>query len=182
MSARPHTSGTRSRGGASRASQAAFAVAVSNESGARLPVSGARLGDAARAVLRAEGVQAAMLSVTLLDARAMARLNRHHLGHAGATDVISFGFRGEPHRGVVGDVYICPAVARTNAMAHRVGVREELVRLVVHGTLHVLGHDHPVDASRTESAMWRRQERLVARLVRAAAPKVGPTGARRRAR
>jgi len=43
-------------------------------------------------------------------------------------------------------------------------VREELARLVVHGTLHVLGHDHPVDAGRGSSPMWRRQELLLTRL------------------
>ncbi|MGH7669133.1 MAG: rRNA maturation RNAse YbeY [Gemmatimonadaceae bacterium] len=47
-------------------------------------------------------------------------------------------------------------------------LREELVRLVVHGTLHVLGYDHPDDASRLQSAMWKRQERLVALVLRSA--------------
>ncbi len=41
---------------------------------------------------------------------------------------------------------------------------EELVRLAVHGNLHVLGYDHPEGPSRTRSAMWRRQERYVRRL------------------
>jgi ssRNA-specific RNase YbeY (16S rRNA maturation enzyme) len=45
------------------------------------------------------------------------------------------------------------------------GETEELVRLVVHGTLHVLGYDHPTGPGRTRSAMWRRQERYVRRLL-----------------
>ena len=134
--------------------------------GLRLPVSQAAVREAARVVLRAGKVRDAMLSFAFLPARAMARLNREHLGHAGATDVISFGFaRATPDAPVVGDVYICPDVARENARAAGCGVREELLRLVVHGTLHVLGHDHPVDASRTSSAMWKRQERLLARVL-----------------
>ncbi|HXJ29862.1 MAG TPA: rRNA maturation RNAse YbeY [Gemmatimonadales bacterium] len=44
-------------------------------------------------------------------------------------------------------------------------LREELVRLAVHGTLHVLGYDHPDGPGRTRSAMWRRQERYVRRLM-----------------
>jgi probable rRNA maturation factor len=68
---------------------------------------------------------------------------------------------------VVGDVYIAPDVARASARENGISVREELARLVVHGTLHVLGYDHPEDDTRTRSAMWKRQERLVARLVRA---------------
>jgi len=44
-------------------------------------------------------------------------------------------------------------------------VTEELVRLAVHGTLHVLGYDHPDAAGRMRSPMWRRQERYVRRLL-----------------
>jgi probable rRNA maturation factor len=46
-----------------------------------------------------------------------------------------------------------------------VSVREELTRLIVHGVLHVLGHDHPDGDDRAESPMWRRQERLVQTLM-----------------
>ncbi len=113
--------------------------------------------------LRAEGARAAMVSVTLLSSAAMARLNERHLQHRGPTDVISFGFRAVPGGPVVGDIYIAPAVARTNALDAKVSVREELVRLVVHGVLHVMGHDHPTDATRVQSAMWKRQEVLVRR-------------------
>lgn len=94
-------------------------------------------------------------------------MNRKHLGHAGATDVISFGFR-DPAGAVIGDVYICPEIAAANAKTHGVPVREELLRLVVHGTLHVLGHDHPEgDWAPTRSPMWKRQERLLARVLKA---------------
>jgi probable rRNA maturation factor len=44
-------------------------------------------------------------------------------------------------------------------------VRQELIRLVVHGTLHALGREHPEGDGRTSSAMWRRQERYVAALA-----------------
>jgi probable rRNA maturation factor len=154
----------------SRRPPTALRVGVSNE-GARVAVSAGRLADAVRHVLRAEKVGDAMLSVTLLSASAMARLNRRHLGHAGATDVISFGFAPTPGGAVVGDIYVCPAVARDNAHAAGCGVREELLRLVVHGTLHVLGWDHPVDGARTTSPMWKRQERLLAAVMRRGAPK-----------
>ena len=134
--------------------------------GLRTPVAAHRIADAARRVLRAEGVRSAMLSVTLLSPSAMARLNKRHLGHAGATDVISFGFTPTPGAGIVGDVYLCPDVARTNARSAGCGVREELLRLVVHGTLHVLGWDHPEDRARETSPMWRRQEVLLAGVLR----------------
>jgi len=78
--------------------------------------------------------------------------------------VLSFALP-TPDGALVGDVYICPAVARANARTAGVGVREELVRLVVHGTLHVLGYDHPEGPGRTMSPMWRRQERYVKALA-----------------
>lgn len=140
-------------------------VAVQSE-GVRSPVALARLARAGELVLRAEKAGAALLSVTLVSRRRIAAMNRRHLGHAGATDVISFGFR-DPAGAVIGDVYVCPEVAALNAKAHGVPVREELLRLVVHGTLHVLGHDHPEGESRTASPMWKRQERLLARALRA---------------
>lgn len=146
----------------------ALRVGVSS-AGVRTAVSALRLAGAARHVLRAEGVRDALLSVTLLSRSAMARLHRRHLGHAGATDVISFGFSPAPGGGVVGDVYLCPEVARRNAKDAGCGIREELLRLVVHGTLHVLGWDHPEDSGRTASPMWARQERLLAAVVRRSA-------------
>jgi probable rRNA maturation factor len=135
--------------------------------GVRIPLSRADAAAIAVGVLRAEKVKDALLSITFVTSRRIAALNRAHLGHAGATDVISFGFRQEAVGApVVGDVYIGAEVARAAAKAHRIPVREELARLVVHGTLHVLGHDHPEGEERLASAMWARQERLLARLAR----------------
>ena len=54
--------------------------------------------------------------------------------------------------------------ARSSAAALGVSPREELVRLLVHGTLHALGYEHPPDGRRLRSAMWRRQERYVRQL------------------
>jgi probable rRNA maturation factor len=138
-----------------------LAVHVATE-GVRVPVGRARVTALAEGVLKREGVRNALLSITFVTDRHIASLNREHLGHSGPTDVISFGFaRVEPRGAVVGDVYIAPGVARRNAQTHGRGVREELLRLVVHGVLHVLGHDHPEDESRYESSMWKRQERLL---------------------
>jgi len=70
-----------------------------------------------------------------------------------------------PDRRTVGDVYLCAAVAARQARRHGVSRRQELIRLIVHGVLHVLGHDHPDGDARLRSAMWRRQERYVERLA-----------------
>ncbi|HEX5408845.1 MAG TPA: rRNA maturation RNase YbeY [Gemmatimonadaceae bacterium] len=136
--------------------------------GARIPLSRARVVEIASAVLAAERVRRAFLSITFVSPGTMAGLNRRHLRHRGATDVIAFGFE-RAARGarvpVMGDIYIAPAVARRHARELRRPVREEIARLVVHGTLHVLGYDHPDGAERTASRMWRRQEVLLGRAL-----------------
>jgi probable rRNA maturation factor len=142
------------------------AVAVSLDR-VRIPLSRERVAQVARGVLRAEKVRDAMLSVTFVSTAAMTRLNKRHLRRNRPTDVIAFGFRRVARNApVVGDIYIAPDVARAAAAANDITVREELVRLVVHGTLHVLGYDHPEAGSRESSRMWRKQERLVTRLSR----------------
>ena len=132
----------------------------------RLLVSRARVKEAATAALKAERVANAMLSITFVGKAAMSELNQRYLRHRGATDVISFGLGRQGGRGaVVGDIYICVEIARANAKRQGVSAQEELLRLVVHGTLHVLGYDHPVGKTRTTSSMWRKQERILARVV-----------------
>ena len=145
-----------------------LAVAVSAE-GVRSPVAARRLGAAAELVLRAEGVREAMVSIALVSRTRMAALNAAHLGHRGATDVIAFAFTRAGGAPVLGDVYISPEIARANARRHGVAVREEVMRLVVHGVLHVLGYAHPRGGGRERSAMWHRQEALLARALRSAA-------------
>ena len=141
-----------------------LAVAVASE-GVRSPVAARRLAAVATIVLRAEGVHDALVSIALVSRARIAALNARYLGRRGSTDVISFGFARVAREAVVGDIYIAPEVARANALRHGVRVREELIRLVVHGVLHVLGYDHPDGPARETSRMWRRQERLLARAI-----------------
>lgn len=93
----------------------------------------------------------------------MRRANRRATGRRGLTDVIAYALP-QPDGSLLGDVYICPTAAA--AAAHNgSGLKKELVRLAVHGTLHVLGYDHPEGSGRTRSRMWRLQERYVHRLI-----------------
>jgi probable rRNA maturation factor len=128
-------------------------VAASGRTGIRSPAA-ERLARVARRVVAWEGARRLRVELTLLDAAAMRRLNRRATGRRGLTDVIAYAMP-QPDGSLLGDVYICPSVDG----------HEEMVRLVVHGTLHVLGYDHPNGSGRTRSAMWRRQERYVRRLL-----------------
>ena len=109
------------------------------------------------------GAGAASVTVTFMSSHRMRALNRRMFGRDYATDVIAFSL---PHAGcLIGDVYVCPSHARRAARRFDVTPREELLRLVVHGVLHVLGYKHPDDGTRTQSPMWELQERYVRALT-----------------
>ena len=116
---------------------------------------------------RARGTR---VELTLLGPVAMRRLNRRATGRRSLTDVIAFALP-QPDGTVLGDVYLCPQAAERWTKNGRRGtgdggsVEEELVRLAVHGTLHVLGYHHPDGPGRTRSPMWRKQEGYVGRLL-----------------
>jgi probable rRNA maturation factor len=131
--------------------------------GRRPPLSRAVVQRVVEAVLRSER-RPALISVTFVGRDAMRRLNADHKGHDYPTDVLTFALT-DPTGRRIGDVYICPWIARREARARSIPLREELIRLIVHGTLHALGREHPEGAARTRSAMWRRQERYVEALA-----------------
>ncbi|HZM27884.1 MAG TPA: rRNA maturation RNase YbeY [Gemmatimonadales bacterium] len=131
--------------------------------GRRLPLPASVVRRAVHTVLRGER-RRATVSVTFLGRERMRRLNARYKGHDRPTDVLAFTLR-QPTGPDLADVYVCAAVAAREARAHRVTLRQELIRLVVHGTLHALGYDHPDGEERAQSAMWRRQERYVEELA-----------------
>ena len=129
----------------------------------RWPRAGVTRGDlirAARAAIATHpGPNAGELSISLVDDAEISELNMRWLDRAGPTDVIAFSL-GSPES-VLGDVYISVDTATANADELDIGTEEELLRLVIHGTLHVLGHDHPEGAGRESSEMYRLQEELL---------------------
>ena len=98
-------------------------------------------------------------SITLLGDQEMEKLNTRYLGRNVTTDVLAFSMGTDEL--ALGDVYVCVDQAIRQAKEHEIPLDEELVRLVVHGALHVLGHDHPEDSDRFTSPMFKLQERLV---------------------
>ena len=101
------------------------------------------------------------LTVTFIDRDEMTRLNEEHMAQMGPTDVLSFPLDDDPLPGVptlLGDVVISPSVAATQAPEHAGTVDDEIALLVVHGILHVLGHDH---AEPDETAAMQARERTL---------------------
>lgn len=111
----------------------------------------------------AEGSRAGEVSVTLLSDEDIQEMNRTYLDRDRPTDVIAFSLGDD--LAILGDVYIGAEQARRQAEELGIDVSEEVVRLTVHGMLHVLGYDHPEGPERTESAMFRRQEELLREIL-----------------
>jgi len=141
-------------------------VEVSVGEGVTPPVDPARVEAAVRHVLRAEGVEEAEISVALVGDEQIAALNEEYLDHEGPTDVITFALH-EAGEAPLGDVYVGVDQALRQAAEFGATPADEVVRLAVHGTLHVLGYDHPEDAGRTESEMFARQEALLREFLEA---------------
>jgi probable rRNA maturation factor len=135
-------------------------VEVSVAPGVGAPVAAERVEAAVRHVLRAEGVEEAEISVALLDDGAIASMNQEYLEHEGPTDVITFAMH-EGDEPPLGDIYVGVEQAARQAAEWSATPAEEVLRLAVHGTLHVLGYEHPEGAERVESEMFIRQEELL---------------------
>ncbi len=105
-----------------------------------------RLAQRADRVLELVDRREAELSLVLVDDEQMARLNAEWRGSEGPTDVLSFSLaEGDhaEHRGpMLGDVVIGVEVAKRQAREIGHSLADELLRLLVHGVLHLLGHDH----------------------------------------
>ncbi|MHB8461236.1 MAG: rRNA maturation RNase YbeY [Vulcanimicrobiaceae bacterium] len=124
-------------------------------------VDGRALVKTAKALLVAAGEPAGSLSLTLVNDPAIRALNAQHRGKDRPTDVLSFP--GEPaefeHERLLGDVVISLDTARRQAAEYDAPLQRELERLLIHGILHVLGHDHEEPGER---AVMIAQERRLA--------------------
>ena len=131
---------------------------------ARLPPSARKprlLAAACRKALRSERAdKPGELSIVFLDRREMLAMNKRFLRHGHDTDVIAFPYDGPAGPGLpFGDVYVSAWQARVQAKAMGHPVLTEVMTLIVHGTLHLLGWED--SSPRKKAAMFRRQESLL---------------------
>ena len=124
----------------------------------------AKLRSLARRVLHAAGHARSELSLSLVDDEEMAELNRRYRGIDRPTDVLSFSLvEGEAaeHRGkLLGDVVIGVEMAERQARVGHRGFDQEVARLLIHGLLHLLGHDHEEPSA---AKAMRAEERRIRR-------------------
>lgn len=124
------------------------------------PMPEADLGTLARRVLEAEGCRWTYIGIILSDHDEVHRLNREFLRHDYRTDVLSFVIDASED-GIEGEVYVDLDTAEDNAARFGVPYEQEVARYVVHGLLHLAGHDDDTDAAR--AAMQRLEDRYLDR-------------------
>jgi len=130
-------------------------VSIANQQ-SHLPVDTRRVKAAVCAALRAEGVEQAAVSVAVVDDAAIAELHGRYLGEPEPTDVLSFFLECENGH-LEGEVVVSAQTAAIEAARFGWSPADELLLYVVHGTLHLAGHE---DATREGRNAMRRRERV----------------------
>ena len=119
------------------------------------------------------------LNIALMNDASLAVLHGRYLNNPSPTDVIAFDLRDDPGDSTVdGEILISVDRARAEAARRRLPVRQELLRYVIHGTLHLLGLDDATPAGRQR--MRRAEGRLLKALSGAGSVK-SPRRRRRKA-
>lgn len=140
----------------------------------RSGVDGRALVATAKRLLVALGEAGSGLSLSLVGDAAIRELNREYRGRDRATDVLSFPLGDQPAAAerLLGDVVISVDTAARQAAEYGATLQREIYRLLIHGMLHLTGHDH---LERDERRVMEREERRLADAI--ALP--WPYGARR---
>jgi probable rRNA maturation factor len=164
-------------------------VDVANESGVDVDVD--RLRQLCRFVLAAMRIHPrAELAVLCVDVDTMSTLHKRFMDESGPTDVLSFPMDElrpakegeEAPQGLLGDIVLCPEVARQQGDTAGHGYVAEVDLLCVHGLLHLLGYDHAEDQDQKEMfglqkhllSDWRTSLGETVADAMAAAPQVPP--------
>ena len=116
------------------------------------------------------------INLTICGAKKMTRINKDFRNKAKPTDVLSFPIEPFLYREkhlpshltqllMLGDIVICKEILLQQAKSFEVSVREEFVRLFIHGLLHLTDMDHE-RSKREEKEMFEIQDRLITKVLR----------------
>jgi len=102
------------------------------------------------------------INVIFVDEKEMQRLNKEYRNIDDVTDVLSFNLNAE---GFLGEIYICPQYIKKTVEKYE----EELLRVIIHGILHLLGYEHKAkldDISKQKEDMFVKQEKILENVLR----------------
>ena len=107
-----------------------------------------KLADAINRVLKDKHIKKASINVILVVDDIIKSMNSQYLKHDYATDVISFNINDEP--ALLGEIYISVDTAKRQAKEFKVSLTNELKRLAIHGTLHLIGYEDYTNKQKEE--------------------------------
>jgi len=103
------------------------------------------------------------VNVIFVKSEYIKELNREYRDIDAVTDVLSFNIDGE---GILGEIYICPEYVKS--VHPELSFKEEILRLIIHGILHLLGYDHSVefnDDTKLTEEMFVKQEEILQNIL-----------------
>ena len=162
--ARPVGSAASERGRAGRSARRPESAITVHGPGTGVPGASRLPGDLRRLAAEAARLHGGpvQIDVQLLSDPQIRRLNRTHLGHDWATDVVSFPLSAPDAPLLLGALAVSRDTARRESTRRGHAPYHELMLYVVHGTLHLLGHDD--HAPRATARMRRAERELLAAL------------------
>ena len=109
----------------------------------------ARLKQAVCFVLESAGIHSAEISIAIVDDSRMHELNRQYLAHDYPTDVLCFVLERDEQAGTLdGEIIVSAEYAAREAVKYAWSADDELLLYVIHGSLHLVGHDDQTAAGR----------------------------------
>ncbi len=121
-----------------------------------VPIDRGLLRTVARTVLEGEDQADADISLAFVDNSTIHRLNKRYLDHDEPTDVLSFPLSGPGAKRLQGELVIGAELAFAQAQERGHDVQAELALYVIHGLLHLCGHD---DMTEADAALMREKEK-----------------------
>lgn len=121
-----------------------FSINIFNSSSSKL-LPKSKIKDGILNTLIGENIDSAQIGIIYVDDNEIHRLNKEFLNHDYTTDVITFPLDEES---IEGEIYISVDTAKSQADDYAVSLTNELLRLAIHGTLHLIGYDDASDEDR----------------------------------
>jgi len=122
----------------------------------------------AKIVLKGENKETKTISLAFVSKEEIQKLNKNFRKKNKPTDVLSFALADLPvqsEKGYLGEIVICPDVAKENAKKYKNSVKKEVMKIFIHGILHLLGYDH--EKSEKEALlMEEKQEKYLSKVFK----------------
>jgi probable rRNA maturation factor len=116
----------------------------------------------AKKVLKGENKESESISLAFVSKEEIEKLNKTFRKKNNPTDVLSFELN---ERDCLGEIVICPDIVKQNAKKYRVSTEQEMIKVFIHGILHLLGYDHE-KSKKDDLIMEKKQEKYLSKIFK----------------